>query len=154
MNNVEVTRARQRLDHLFDLIDTLRDEPEIQSHWARYLCVLVSGFLERSIRMIYGSYARSSAAPNVANFVEVELKHFQNPTMGKILELARAFSPDWGGELEGATEGKLKDAVDSIVANKNNIAHGESVGITFTRIKDYYERAVQVLELIDVQCKR
>lgn len=154
MNNIEVTRARQRLNHLFDLIDTLPDEPEIQSHWARYLCVLVSGFLERSIRMIYGSYARSSAAPNVANFVEEELKYFQNPTMGKMLELARAFSPDWGAELKGATEGELKDAVDSIVANKNNIAHGESVGITFTRIKDYYERAVQVLELIDVQCNR
>jgi hypothetical protein len=102
--------------------------------------------------MIYGTYARNAAAPNVANFVEQELKYFQNPTMGKILELSRAFSADWAAELSAITEGELKDAVDSIVANRHNIAHGESVGITFTRIMEYYGNAMQVLELIDTQC--
>jgi RiboL-PSP-HEPN len=72
--------------------------------------------------------------------------------MGKILELARSFDPEWADELEAVTIGKLKDAIDSIVANRHNIAHGQYTGITLAAIIDYYASAVKVLELIEGQC--
>lgn len=74
--------------------------------------------------------------------------------MGKILELVGSFNPEWEAELRAAVEGQLKDAVDSIVANRHRIAHGESVGLTFVRIKEYYRNALEVLEVIDQQCNR
>lgn len=154
MWNQDVSRTKQRLDHLFERIRVLSDDPEIHSHLAKYLCVLVSGFLETSIRSIYGRYARTRAVPQVANYVERELSFFQNPTMGKILELVGSFNPEWEAELRAAVEGQLKDAVDSIVANRHRIAHGESVGLTFVRIKEYYRNALEVLEVIDQQCNR
>ena len=153
MINVEVVAAKQRLDRVFELVRQLPEDFETRAHWARYLCVLVSGFLERSLRALYGAFATSCAAPSVVRFVEQELKQFQNPSMGKILELARSFDPAWGDALEATTAGKLKDAVDSIVANRHNIAHGQYTGITLARIIEYYGSAVTVLELIDDQCR-
>lgn len=152
MNTLEAVRYRQRLDNLFGQISVFSGNPELQSQWARYLCVLVSGFLETSICAIYGEFARRTASPYVANFVKCELGSFQNPKMGKILDLTRAFNPQWANQLEAATEGQLKDAVDSVVANRNQIAHGRDVGITYARIKGYYEDVIQVVNLIEGMC--
>lgn len=152
MNTLEAVRYKQRLDNLFGQISVFSGNPELQAQWARYLCVLVSGFLETSICAIYGEFARRTASPYVANFVKCEFGSFQNPKMGKILDLTRAFNPQWANQLEAATEGQLKDAVDSVVANRNQIAHGRDVGITYARIKDYYEDVIQVVNLIEGMC--
>lgn len=154
MRDPDVSQAKQRLDVVFGLARQLPDDPEVLSHWARYLCVLVSGFLEISVRAIYGRYSRGKAAPIVANYVEAQLNGFQNPNMGKILDLAGSFNADWRVELDAASAGAPKEAVDSIVANRHSIAHGQNVGISLVRIKEYYEDAFEILELIDEQCHR
>ena len=146
MKNIEIVRYQQRLDALFEKVKDISDI-ELQSHRARYLCILVSGYLETSVRAIYGEYNR-----NVTNYVSSKLKSFQSPKMGNILELTRAFSRQWAEELEVATEGELKGSVDSIVANRNNIAHGQDVGISYVTIREYYQNAVKVIELIEDQC--
>lgn len=152
MKTLEAVRYKQRLDNLFGQISAFSGNPELQSQWARYLCVLVSGFLEVSICATYNQFAKNSASPQVANFVKYQLDSFQNPKMGKIVELTRAFNSEWTTELETATEGELKDGVDSIVANRHQIAHGRDVGITYTRIKNYYEDAIKVVDLIEKMC--
>ncbi|MBD1930582.1 MULTISPECIES: HEPN domain-containing protein [Cyanophyceae] len=152
MKNIEVKRERQRIDDLFTKISSLPDDIELKSHWARYLCIRVSGFLENSVRAIYSQYAKKKAVPYVANFVERKLEDFQNPKMEKILQLTGLFSPEWESELRKVTEGELKDAVDSIVSNRHNIAHGRDVGITYVRVKEYYNKALKVIDLIENQC--
>lgn len=152
MKNIEVVRYKNQLDELFNKISALSEDLELQSHWSRYLCIRISGFLEVSVRAIYGEYAKEKAAPYVANYVESQLKNFQNPNWEKILNLARSFNPGWADNLESATEGELKDAIISIVTVRHSIAHGGSGGITYRRIKDYYENAVKVVELIENQC--
>lgn len=154
MKNIEAVRYKQRLDELFKKTTAFSEDPELQSHWAKYLCILVSGFLETSVREIYSQYAKNKAAPFVANYVEGQLSGFQNPKMEKILQLTRSFSPQWESDLRKATEGELKDAVDSIVENRNKIAHGESVGITYVRIHRYYQSAIKVIELIENLCTK
>lgn len=152
MRNREAVRYKDRLDHLFKQTREFSADPEIESEWAKYLCVLVSGFLEVSIRSIYSQYAQSQAGPNIVNYVETQLEDFQNPKMGKILELTGAFNSEWAQKLQNAAEGELKDAVDGIVNNRHKIAHGESVEITLVRVKEYYTKAVKVVEFVENLC--
>ncbi|HSL03107.1 MAG TPA: HEPN domain-containing protein [Nitrospiraceae bacterium] len=152
MKTQAVREKQQRLDNIFSQVSSFSGDAELQSHWARYLCILVSGFLETSVQHIYIEYSKKRSASDVAGYVERRLKQFQNPQMKKILDLTGSFNPAWREALKVATEGQTKDAVDSIVANRNTIAHGESVGITYSRIKEYYQNALKVIELIDRQC--
>lgn len=152
MRNIEAVRYQQRLDHLFKKISAFPDDIELQSHWARYLCILVSGFIETSVQAIYSQYAREKAAPNIANYVTRRLERFTNPNMEDILTLSGMFNKEWRNQLENATEGELKAAVDSIVANRNLIAHGADVGISFGTIKSYYQSVVKVIGLIESNC--
>lgn len=152
MRDIETVRYQKRLDGLFAHVKLMSDNAELQSHWARYLCILISGFLEVSVRSLYGAYAKGKSSPYVANFVERNLERLQNPSMEKILNLAASFSPSWEAELRAATDGELKDAVDSVVANRNSISHGQDVGITYVRVLDYYKRVNRVLEIVERHC--
>jgi hypothetical protein len=152
MRTQDIERQRQRLDELFKKVGNVGDDLEMQSHWAKYLCVLVAGFLETSLRKIYSDYARRCASSKVAYFVDTKLRPTRNLKMHGVIQLARSFSAEWGDSLVADTQGEHKDAVDSIVANRHLIAHGRSVEITFIRVKKYYEKALEVLELIENQC--
>lgn len=154
MNTIEVDRARKRLDALFARGKSLLGDPELQSHWSRYLCVLISGFLEVSIQTLYTEYAKDKASPRIANFVQAHVTDFKNPNMEKVLNIARSFSPDWADTLETATQDKIKASIDSIVAVRHLIAHGKSVGMSFSNVSQYYGDAVALIELIEEQCKK
>jgi hypothetical protein len=154
MSDKEILGYKRQLDDLFTKVSTLDSDLEMQSHWARYLCIRVSGFLEVAVSIIYKKYAKDKAHPFVVNYVEKQLSSFQNPKMEKILNITRSFNPKWAEELELelGNNSEIKDSIDSIVDVRNKIAHGENVGITYIRIKRYYEVALKLVEFLEQQC--
>lgn len=88
----QIDAERKRLDALFDRARDLSGEPELLSHWAKYLCVMVCGFLENSVELCLREYCARRGDENMNNFVSAQLQGFQNPKMGKILDLFGAFS--------------------------------------------------------------
>lgn len=80
------------------------------------------------------------------------MRGFQNPNMQRIGELLRSFDRDWGDQIEVSATDEMKQAVNSIVDNRNRIAHGENVGISFAPLRRYYQNAVDVIELIEHIC--
>jgi len=83
------------------------------------------------VRAIYGQYTQDKAAPNVANYVTRMLNGFQNPNMTNIISLTNSFNPGWGVFLTEQTDGELKNAIDSICANRHLIAHGREPLVLF-----------------------
>jgi HEPN superfamily RiboL-PSP-like protein len=136
----------------FELAGRSISDIEMRSHWCRYLCVLVSGFLENSVELCLSEYCRRVTNIVVSNFVSTKLRGFQNPKMGAILELLGSFNPDWKAQLEAATQGQLSDSVNSIVGNRHKIAHGESVSLSMNSLAAYYKDAVAVIELLEKTC--
>jgi hypothetical protein len=149
MPNLEVTRYRQRLDALFGRVSALSHDLELQAHWARYLCILASGFVEESVRILLSDYVQKRADTTISRYVNAQLDGFQNPKAGKILDLLRAFDIAWAESVEQFLGDERKDAIDSIVNNRHQIAHGRNVGISYVTIKNYYEKAVEVVEFIE-----
>jgi hypothetical protein len=112
---------------------------------------LVSGFIEVAFTQIISEFAKRKSSPDIANYVVGSLGQFQNAKMEKMLIAIGSFNGMWRDEIDAATKGELTDAVNSVVANRHQIAHGKSVGISFTTIKDYYDRVIKVLELIEAR---
>jgi hypothetical protein len=147
----EVARLRQRLDAAFARFDKVGDDLEVRADFARYLCVLVSGFLERALVELATECARQQAAPVVRSYAAKQLARFQNANMERVLQLVGSFSPEWRTQTETFVEGPVKDAVDSLVAVRHQIAHGEQASITFHGIREYRDR---VYELVDFLADR
>jgi hypothetical protein len=109
---------------------------------------LSSGFIEEALKTILREYARHTAV-TTSGYVIKQLDYFRNPKTDYIRELVRAFDETWGDAFSAKIEGEFADAVDSIVNNRNRIAHGLDVGISYGTVSDYYRAACEVIKLID-----
>lgn len=148
----EVDRLRKRLDATFERTRDVDLNTELQSDLARYLCVLVSGYIEKAIVAIVLEHARQRGAPTLQHFVAKKTEYFTNPNTSKIQDLLGSFDPEWQRKLEEFLVDEPKVAVDSIVALRNKIAHGGSVGLTYSRICDYYKQAQRVIDKVAKLC--
>jgi RiboL-PSP-HEPN len=151
MKHKLIVAHKQKIDAIFLKANDLNGDAELLSHWSRYLCVLVSGFVEASVRTILSEFASKRAQPEISGYVGKQLRGFQNAKMNKILALTSEFGSYYKDKIEKVVEGELRDAIDSIVRNRHLIAHGEEVGIGFDSIKRYYKSAVKAIEEIE-QC--
>lgn len=148
----EVRALRQRLDAAFERAKMLSSADfELQADFARYLCVLVSGYMETSVAELTMEYCRNRAQPNVSNYASRELSRLQNLKAERLLQVIGAFSPEWRKEVESYIDGRRKDALNAVVDLRNKIAHGESVTLTYSRIREY-DSAIQ--EIIDFLASR
>ena len=120
------------------------------------MCVRAAGFVENGLQAIYSEYAVSSSNGPVARYVNSRLEAIYNPNAQRFIDVAGSFSTTWREELQEylqRDDGSRKDALDSIMNNRNQIAHGKSVGITVHRVREYIGRCVEVLEFIEDQCE-
>jgi len=143
---------KQRLDRAFKLAEKLAYDDEMLAHWARYLTVLTSGLIESCVREILSDFIEKRAAPPVVAYARHHVQALSNLNEEKLKTLLGIFSPAWREAFEVAVTDEQKAAIDSIIANRHNIAHGREVGITLARVRSYYASVVQVMEWISSAC--
>ena len=133
-----LTSQHQKLVWLIGQANGLPVEQlELRAHWARYICVLASGFLENALREVYASYARTCSAQNVGDYVESQLDRVQNPKANRFVETAQTFNKKWARDLtDFMDDDGRREAIDAIMANRHLIAHGKDSGITLARVSD------------------
>lgn len=156
MRNREINQQLQRLEAILSKTTSASGgDVEVQSHWAKYLCVLCAGLLENAITEIYGQFVKGAASEPVANYAMSELEGINNPKSKRFVTVARSFKQSWGDDLEVylAQEGR-GEAIDSIMTNRHLIAHGKNSNISMVRVKEYLKKSVEVLEYIESQCSK
>ncbi len=149
---LSVVREKQHLDAVFSLVGQMPLDEEVLSHWAKYLCVLTSGFIENSLRMILQNYAVQHSNQPVATFVSARVEGLTNLNDERIAQLLGSFSPTWREAFLTMRSSEQKDAIDSVLANRHLIAHGRPVSLTLARMKQYYSEISKVMKIIDEDC--
>ena len=148
----EVHQLKQRLDATFNRVKDIGQDAELQSDFAKYLCVLVSGYIERALIALVLEHARKKGAPTLQRFVEQRTKKFTNANAERILQLLGDFNSGWRQELENILLDEQRAAVDSVVNLRNTIAHGGSPELTYSGIADYYKQAQYVIDQVAKLC--
>jgi len=150
----EVERQKQKLDATFGRVSKVvpLDDAELLSDFARYLCVLVAGFLEQSVIELTLEHVRNHSEASVQGYAESRLRQFTTANAQRIMDLMGTFDAGWRSDLESYLVDERKAAVDSVVALRHNIAHGRYVGVTMATIKEYYPRVKHVVDHIADLC--
>lgn len=153
---LQILSLQQRLDGLYTKVNHIKT-PQDQTEWSKYLCVLTAGFIEESLRVLLFEYAKNNSHPRIQRFIEKETSFITNCKTERILEVLNKFDPNWSLIFEteikrnSPIDKEVKDSIDSIVSNRHLIAHGKSVGMTFTTVNKYYgycKTAVRILDSI------
>jgi hypothetical protein len=149
---IEIENREKKIDNLFKraLSKDIIDDYELSSNFGRYLCVITSGYIEQSVKIILKEYSKNKSNNNIYRFVDIKLSNFQNADTEKIFELLDSFNINWSSKVRTTTDDKILKSVDSIVNMRHNIAHGGDQGISPNTLIGYYEDAKK---MIDTLCK-
>lgn len=152
--NIKIIQHKQKLDALFVQASTITDM-RMQGEWAKYLCVLASGYLENSIRILITEYISKNSSPKIQRFNDPQISNLTNCKHGKIVKTLEQFDVNWASTFVNEVDAKskipdeIKDSIDSLVQNRHDIAHGKNVGVGYVRVKTYFEKAHVAVEIMD-----
>ena len=136
-----------KLDGVFELANIV-EEDELRSHLARYLCVLTSGYVEESMKIIIEAYASKNGSPSLVKYISWHIRNLTNLNSEKIENILSSFNPSLKDSYLECLSDEQKDAFDSVVANRNNIAHGRNVGVSYVRVCNWYQQIKNTLDNI------
>lgn len=149
----EYRACEDRLDALFamtgDVSRTAGNEVLV-AEMAKYLCVLTSGYLEIAVFEILTTYAARCSNGQVSRFVARKLSRLPNMKMAAIKGLLEDFSEDWARDLLEYCDGEIADSVNSIVNQRQNIAHGRQSDVSLVRMDSYYRAAKRMIRKLCV----
>lgn len=129
-------------------------EMQTQAHWAKYVCVLVSGYLEQSVKEILLAHSAGKSAPRVSRYVERSWPISRNMSCANILEILNHFDEDWASKFDKwlKDEEERKGAINNLVSWRNNIAHGNeanTTGVTINSVTRSFKHACALVDLLD-----
>lgn len=136
-----------RLDATFIRARDLPTGSEAQADYSKYLCILVSGFLEKAVETLVAEYVGRRAHPSVHRYVSRTFKA-GNLNTQRLLDVVGHFDPELHDRFALYLGDERRDAINSVFGNRNNIAHGDDVGISYHRVKDYYASIKQVVRFL------
>lgn len=150
--SANLNKTKKLLDNLFNMVSA--EDPayfELSSRWARYLTIQVSGFMEETLEEVFSEYIDRGSSERIANYAKKQIASGRkNPKTDKFSSLLGTFSPEWANQFnEFVSREGIKDALDSVMSNRHQIAHGRSVGITIVRIRGYYEKCLKLAEYVE-----
>ena len=147
-------RVQNRLQEILDLFRELSGANRLQVHWGRYLCIMIASFLENAAQAIYEDYTDSTAGGHVAQYVSNQIAFtVGNANADSMVRTAKAFSETWASELRSfLAEDDRQSAINTIVGQRNLIAHGEQSSISPAQLRSHLGKAVEVIDFIEHQC--
>jgi hypothetical protein len=143
----EVNFRRRKLTAAFEKAKKL--DAELQADYARLLCVLLSGFFERSLAEIILAYAHERAAPQICAFLEAGLRRLSNVDKGRLLTVIGSLDEGWRLQVDAFVVDERLAALNSIVGLRNDIAHGGGGGVSLLQVEKYWESLQEIVDWVD-----
>lgn len=137
---------KDELDATFYRADKIDPkEIELRADFARHLCVLVSGFLDQTIKNYTIEYVKKRSSPPITRYISGAIKNATNFKSGKLSTHLQSFDANWKAELDTLIADERKDAIDSLVTLRHQIAHGKPADVTLVRVRNYYNEITKVV---------
>ena len=157
MNNTDVDRILQDCDAELTSIGNAMSNSSfapINQYLTMYALIKSCSTVERGYKKIVADYYKLRC-PDVASYLENKVMNSStNPTYESICKLIKDFNDQAEATFKQnmqalANYNKIVAQLGSLVTNRNNFAHGQTVTCSFTDIVDYYTCAKEVLICMD-----
>ena len=138
------------LDDLKKKIGKVDDE-EIKSKLIQLFCVRTSGLLEVFIKTRISEYSQGKVPKEINHFLTAKFKDITNLKTSKLQDVLGAFSSEWAEKFRTyiLENERVKTSLDSIIAQRHIIAHGQSSSIGAASMNQYYEDVTKVVRYLD-----
>lgn len=152
-------KYKARIKNLFKTYAEDEDcSPESQAHNAKYLAVLVSGYLEQAIKELLLHYASLRSEQQISKYIEGTWPRSKNMTADSIDGVLNNFHTRWSDEFNIwlVEKDNRKSHINSIVQWRNYIAHGQeakTTGVTLVSVRNAFSTIEDLVLLIENMVK-
>lgn len=127
---------------------------KLGANLAAYVTVLIVGVIENCVEHMVAQRVRKTHDSEVEHYVVQSLQQgFRNPNHGKISGLLKMFSEDYQRRFKQRIpyNGKEAVALESVVGNKNSLAHvaTSNLQLTIKEVENYYRDIKPILEVLE-----
>jgi hypothetical protein len=143
----EVARLESLVDGAFSRYSELPTGSQVQSDFARYLCVLVAGFMEQATQELALEWCRKQSSPSIQRFAAQQLDRLQNVNSDRLCKTVGSFSADWRAELEADFKDELA-ALSGLMGNRHLIAHGGTVTVSYAQVRESFDQIKVLVEFL------
>lgn len=150
-------KYKMRINSLFDSYNE-DNNPESQAHSAKYLAVLVSGYLEQAIKEVLLNYSSLGSRPQIAKYIESTWPISRNMSADNINNILSHFNTHWSEKFSDWLKDDIirKSRINSIVQWRNSIAHGQesnTTGVTLVSVRDSFITIKELVKFIEETVK-
>lgn len=149
-----IANCRIELNKIWHLIEAVGSTNQVSSYLTHYALVRICGTLEISYKTIIADYY-VSRSPLLDRFI---MKHVReacrNPNYDNICKTLKEFDEDKYrrfketiASLDNAED--IKSSLESLNSSRNSVAHGSSSLLSFNDLKNHFEKALQIIEVLD-----
>lgn len=127
------------------------EEPEEQAHWAKYLSVLISGYLEQSVKEILLEFTASHEAIRLGHYIEATWPESRNMKTSNIKDILEQFEHSWGVRFVEwlAANDQYKSEINSLIGSRNDVAHGKEANTTNVTLRSTKQRLKIAFEVVE-----
>lgn len=151
-------KYRSRIDNLLKSYVAEDSSPEAQAHNAKYLAVLVSGYLEQAVKELLLQYASQGSRRQISRYVEETWPISKNMNTENIKTILGQFNSNWSDNFLEWLKDKddRKNDINSVVSWRNSIAHGQESktnGVTLVSVRRAFSTISELVSFIDTLIK-
>lgn len=146
---LQLENQERKLDDLLRRIEKVEDD-ELKAHLSKYFCIKISGYLENVVKTLVANYSEGASQKPIVNYIQQDLKNITNLSDEKIRKLLMKFSEEWNTNFSNTITEQQIVSLNSIISNRNSIAHGQQDNVSPKVITQYYsdlKAIVQILKL-------
>lgn len=138
------------LDSLKSIINKVEDD-EVKSLLVKLFCVRTAGLLEVFIKTRISEYSRGRVPQEINRFLTAKFKDITSLKSKKLEEVLRLFSNDWADSFEAylIDHDQKKTSLDSMIAQRHSIAHGQPSSISASIMSQYYDDVKDIVCHLD-----
>lgn len=128
------------------------EDDEFKSHIAKYLCIMCSGFVEKALEnTLYNYYRNKTDNDDLKKYISENLRRVNNPKKERIVSTVKSFSTEFSEMIHNYIDNERKMALETLMINRNKIAHGESSDITISQIESNFNKIVEIFKYIETE---
>jgi hypothetical protein len=127
------------------------DDEEVKSYLVKLLCVRTAGLLEVFLKTRISEYSKNRVPKEISRFLNTKFKDITNLKSSKFEEVLTSFSVEWGVKFRDYLDNheQEKTSLDSVIAQRHIIAHGQSSNIGSTSMVQYYNDVKSIVVYLD-----
>lgn len=144
----DVELHRRRIEATFKRASAIAvgaEGDEMKSDYAKYLCILVSGWIEKAVGSMILAYASDKSPQPLQSHLESSMKRLTNVSAEKLLVTMGSLDKQWRDRLESLLTDEQAKALNSVVGLRNDIAHGGGGSLSLNGVDKYWRAAQEAI---------